>query len=155
MGLPPQTPPEGVSPQTPFFASRRFKAALAESGHASLPDSCSIALRAFFDFRRGLPWGCRPKPRLRGIPPQTPFFASRRFKAALAESGHASLPDSCPIALRAFGDFRKGLSWGCCPIPRLRGYPLRLPSSLRGGLKKCFKENSHQMMQPFLMMIQA
>ena len=29
---------------------------------------------------RELRWGCRPKPCLRGIPPQTPFFASRRLK---------------------------------------------------------------------------
>ena len=40
MGLPPQALPEGgIPPQTPIFASRRFKEGLEESGDASLPDS--------------------------------------------------------------------------------------------------------------------
>ena len=60
------------------FASR-LDAGLAESGIASLPDSCFLSLRDLGD--GGYDWAAA-QARLRGLPPQTPFFASRRIEAA-------------------------------------------------------------------------
>ena len=59
MGLPPQALPEGDSPQTSFFASRRFKAAFTESGFAPLPDSCFLSLRDLGD--EGVTMGLPPQ----------------------------------------------------------------------------------------------
>ena len=64
--------------------------------------------------------GLCPKPQ-QGTCSLHPFFASRRFKVAGVESGDASLPDSCFFML-GVGD--------------VRAAALRLPSPLRGGLKR-------------------
>ena len=77
-GALPQAPLRGLSPQTPFSASRRFEERLEESGDASLPDSCFF--KSLRDFGvTGLPWAAA-QTRLRGLSPQTPIFASRRFQ---------------------------------------------------------------------------
>ena len=90
---------------------------------------------------RELRWGCRPKPCLREIPPQTPFYASRRFKAAFTESGFASLPDSCFFIASRFGE-RVGYDGvaphtllGALPQTPARNFVPCTLSSLRGGVK--------------------
>ena len=119
---------------------------MAESGDASLPDSCFMTLRV-----GGRRWAADPgnsyrnalrflrfpisvmlyaphcgrmttipKTRLRGLFPQTPFSASRRFEEGLKESGDALLPDSC------FDASRWGRRWAAAQA-RLRGLSPQTP----------------------------
>ena len=87
MGLPPYNP-LGALPQTPLRGFPLRLPSPLRGGFKQLERN-QVSLRflilAFFMNRfaiwgvRGERWGCRPKPCLGGIPPQTPFSASRRF----------------------------------------------------------------------------
>ena len=79
MGLPPHTPLGDFIPK-PHLRFAAVLSGLAESGFASLPDSCLFeSLRDWGN--EGLLWGCHPMPRL-GISSPNPISATRRFKAA-------------------------------------------------------------------------
>ena len=111
LGLPTQAPLRGFSPQTPIFASRRFKAAFVESG------TLRSLILAFMRFAilgsTGLRWAAA-QTRLRGFSPQTPIFASRRLKAAFVESGTLR---SLILAFMCFAIWGTGVTLGCRPNP--------------------------------------
>ena len=68
-----------------------------------------------------------------------------RFHAVFAESGNASLPDSCFFVRFALGENGvTGVTMGFHPIPRLGTSP-QTPSPLRGGLKPQNKKDPPQL----------
>ena len=71
-----------------------LKAMLSGANPFQLQNAKHSALKLRF-LGVGGTFGALPQAPLRGLSPQTPIFASRRFKEGVEESGDASLPDSC------------------------------------------------------------
>ena len=125
----------GLSLTAPFLCEWwRYKGMVLGMTRFDCRMPCILLRNYVFLWGWGYVWDCRPKPRL-GISSPNLIFASRRFKAAFAESGTLRSLILAFIVLRDLGD--GGNVWGFAPSPTEGIFPsdshLRFAAVLRRG----------------------
>ena len=124
----------GLSLTAPFLCEWwRYKGMVLGMTRFDCRMPCILLRNYVFLWGWGDVWDCRPKPRL-GISSPNPIFASRRFKAAFAESGTLR---SLILAFMRFAIWGTGVTLGCRPNPPEGDSPsdshLRFAAVLRRG----------------------